>query len=126
MVGHTVSELYARILHKWISDELESERLEARGHTNLCPKCQTTDHISTFKAITKETCYYPSKVDYCCVDLQKLFYTILKEALFQGLRDIGISETLLDAIVSLYESILGCVQITHPFLLRPDYKVPLG
>jgi len=35
------------------------------------------------------------------------------EALFQRLRDINISETLLAAIMRLYESILGRLRLAH-------------
>jgi hypothetical protein len=34
-------------------------------------------------------------------------------SLFQKVRDIGISKTLLTAIMRLYKSILGCLRTTH-------------
>jgi hypothetical protein len=53
------------------------------------------------------------KVYSCFVDFQKAFDTVPREALFQRLRDIGISETLLVAIMRLYESVLGRLRMAH-------------
>jgi hypothetical protein len=42
-----------------------------------------------------------------------VFDTVPRDALFQRLRDIGISETLLVAIMRLYESVLGRLRMAH-------------
>jgi hypothetical protein len=45
--------------------------------------------------------------------LRKAFDTILRETLLQKLCNIGISETFLEAIMRLYESVLGCLGMAH-------------
>jgi hypothetical protein len=42
-----------------------------------------------------------------------VFDTVPRDALFQRLRDIGISEILLVTIMRLYESILGCLGMAY-------------
>jgi hypothetical protein len=74
---------------------------------------QTTDHIFTLRAIIEEARHRSSKVYCCFVDFRKAFDTVPREALFQRLRDINISETLLAAIMRLYESVLGRLRLAH-------------
>jgi hypothetical protein len=94
MVEHTFSKLYSTILYLWLSDELESHHLKAKGQANFHLEYQTTNHIFTLRAIIEEAHYRFSKVFYFFVVFQKAFDTILIEALFQQLHDIGISKTL--------------------------------
>jgi hypothetical protein len=47
------------------------------------------------------------KVYYCFVNFHKAFDSIPREALFQRLRDIGISKILLVAIMRLYEIVIS-------------------
>jgi hypothetical protein len=85
---------------------------------------QTINHIFTLRAIIEEARHRSSKVYCCFVDFQKAFDIVPREALFQRLCDIGISETLLVAIMRLYESVLGHLWMTHDLLTSS--KVPLG
>ena len=107
MVGHTFSKLYATTLHKGLSSFLEQKHLRAKGQAGFRPDHQTTDHIFTLWAIIKEARHRSSKVYSCFVDFRKAFDSILREDLFQRLREIGISSTLLTAVMRLYESVLG-------------------
>jgi hypothetical protein len=113
MVGHTFSKIYATILHLKLSRELERRQLRARGQAGFRHEHQTIDHILTLGAIIEEARHQSSKVYHCFVDFQKAFDSIPKEALFQRLEDIGISNTLLAATMRLYESVLGCIRTTH-------------
>jgi hypothetical protein len=60
-----------------------------------------------------EVGHHLSKFLYCIVDFLKAFYSVSREALFQRLRDIGISEILIVLIGCLYEVILGCLCTMH-------------
>ena len=113
MVGHTFSKLYATTLHQRLIDDLESHHLRAKGQVDFQPDYQTTDHIFTLKAIIEEARHRSSKVYTCFVDFRKSFDTVPRDALFQGLHDIGISEILLVAIMRLYESISRCLRMAH-------------
>jgi hypothetical protein len=113
MVGHTFSKLYATTLHQRLSDDLESRHLRAKGQAGFRPDYQTTDHIFTLRAIIEEARHRSSRVYCCFVDFRKAFDTVPREALFQRLRDINISETLLAAIMRLYESVLGRLRLAH-------------
>jgi hypothetical protein len=53
MVGHTFSKLYATILHQWLSDDLESRHLRAKGQAGFRLDYQTTDHIFTLKPLLR-------------------------------------------------------------------------
>jgi hypothetical protein len=53
------------------------------------------------------------KVYYCFVYFRKAFDFISPKAPFQRLKDIGISQTLLTAIMCLYESVLGRLRTVH-------------
>jgi hypothetical protein len=65
------------------------------------------------RAIIEEARHRSSKVYCCFVDFRKAFDSVPREALFQRLRDIGISPTLLTAIMRLYESVLGRLRTVH-------------
>lgn len=54
MVGHTISKLYAAVLHLKLSKEPKWRQLRARGQARFRPKHQTIDHILTLKAIIEE------------------------------------------------------------------------
>jgi hypothetical protein len=95
MVGHTFSKLYATVLHMKLSKELDQRSLRARGQAGFRPAHQTIDHIFTLQAIIEEARHRSSKVYCCFVDFRKAFDSVPREALFQRLRDIGISQTLL-------------------------------
>lgn len=78
-----------------------SRHLRVRGQAGFRPNYQTIDHIFTLQAIIEEAHHRSSKVYSCFVDFQKALDTMSREAFFQRLRDIGISETLLAAIMRL-------------------------
>ena len=65
------------------------------------------DHIFTLWAIIKEVQHHSKKVYCCFVDFHKAFDSIPRAALFQRLRDIGISKILLMTIMRLYEIVIG-------------------
>jgi hypothetical protein len=113
MVGYTFSKLYATVIHRKLSSDLEQRHLGARGHAGFRPAHQTIDHIFTLHVVMEEAQHHSSKVYYCFVDFQKAFDSIPREALLQRLKDIGISVTLLTAIMHLYESVLGRLHTTH-------------
>ena len=70
------------------------------------------DHIFTLRAIIKEAQLHSKKVYCYFVDYRKAFDSIPREALFQRLRDIGISEILLTIIMRLYETVIGRLKTT--------------
>ena len=106
MVGHTFSKLYAIVLHMQLYGERERRLCRARGHASFRLAHQTADHILMLRAIIEETRHRSLKVYYCFVDFRKVFVSVPRVALFQRLREIGIFETLLSAIMRLYESSL--------------------
>jgi hypothetical protein len=65
------------------------------------------DHIFTLQSIIEEACHRSLKVYTFFVDFRKAFNTVPQDALFQRLHDIGIFETLLLAIMGLYDSVFG-------------------
>jgi hypothetical protein len=100
----------------YTSGSLRSWRVDISGLEDKQVSTQTTrtiDHIFTLRAIIEEARHRSSKVYSCFVDFRKAFDTVPREALFQRLRDIGISETLLAAIMRLYESVLGRLRMAH-------------
>jgi hypothetical protein len=99
-LGHTFSKLYATVLHLKLFGELERQR-RAKRQDGFCPGHQTIDHILTLKAIIEEAQHRSSKAYCCFVDFQKAFDFIPREALFQRLTDIDISDTILSAIMRL-------------------------
>lgn len=107
MVGHTFSKLYATVLHRKLSSTLEERDLRAQGQAGFKPAHRTIDHIFTLRTVIEEARHRSSKVYCCFVDFRKAFDSVPREDLFQRLRDIGISTTLLTAIMRLYESVLG-------------------
>jgi hypothetical protein len=113
MVGHTFSKLYAIVLHRKLSSDLEQRQLRARGQAGFRPAHQTIDHIFTLRAVIEEARHRSSKVYCCFVDFRKAFDSVPREALLQRLRDIGISATLLTTIMRLYESVLGRLRAAH-------------
>ena len=80
---------------------------------DFCLDYQMIDHTFTLRAIIEEGRHHSSKVYSCFVDFRKAFDIVSREALFQRLCDISISETLLSSIMRLYESILGCLSMAH-------------
>jgi hypothetical protein len=106
MVGHTFSKLYGTVLHQWLSDDLESHHLRAKGQACFRPDYKTIDHIFILQAIVEEARHHSLKVYCCFVDFQKAFDTVPQKALVQRLQDINISKTLLASIMRLYESVL--------------------
>jgi len=88
-------------------------QLSARGQTGFQPDHQTIDHIFTLCVVIEEAQHHSSKVYCCFVYFRKAFDSVLREALLQRLRDIGISATLLTAIMHLYESVLGHLHAAH-------------
>ena len=113
MVDHRFSKLYAIVLHRKLSNDLEQRQLRARGYAGFRLDHQTIDHIFTLHAVIEEEGHHCSIV-YCrFIDFRKAFDSVLREALFQRLRDIGIYTTLLTAIMHLYESNLGHLHATH-------------
>ena len=86
---------------------LEQKHLRARGQAGFKPDHQTTDYIFTLRATIEEAWHRSSKVYCCFVDFRKAFDSVPREDLFQRLREIGFSSTLLTAIMRLYESVLG-------------------
>jgi hypothetical protein len=113
MVGHTFSKLYPTVFHLKLSRELERRQLSARGQVGFRLEHQTIDHILTLRAIIEEARHRSSKLYYCSVDFQKDLCSLLKVALFQRLRDIGISDTLLSSTMCLYESFIGRLCTAH-------------
>lgn len=106
MVGHTFSKLYATILHMRLPNELDWGQAGWLTH-------QSIDHIFTLWAIIEEARYRSLKVYYCYVYFQKAFDSVSREALFQRLRDICISTTLMTTIMRLYECVLGRLRILY-------------
>lgn len=87
MVGHTFSKLYAIVLHRKLSSDLEQRQLRARGQVSFQLAHQTIDHIFSLCAMIEEARHRSSKVYCCFVDFRKLL------TLFQGKpysRDSGI------------------------------------
>jgi hypothetical protein len=113
MVGHTFSKIYATVLHQWLFKQLESRHFSARGQAGFHPDYQTIDHIITLRSISEEARHRSSKVYNCFVDFRKAFDTMFRQELFQRLRNISIFETLLTAIMRLYESVLGCLRMAQ-------------
>jgi hypothetical protein len=72
-----------------------------------------TNQIFTLHAIIEEAHHRSSKVYSCFVDFWKAFDTVLREALFQKLGNIGISETLLAGIMRLYELVSRHLRMAH-------------
>jgi hypothetical protein len=99
MVGHTFSKLYATTLHLQLFEELKRRNLQGRGQAGFRPRYQIMDHILTLWAIIEEVRHHSSKVFCCFVDFQKAFDSVLQEAMFQRLRDIGVSKILIVAIM---------------------------
>jgi hypothetical protein len=112
MVGHTFSKLYATVLHRKLSSDLQQRHLRAREQAGFRPPHQNIDHIFTL-CVVIEARHRSSKVYCCFVDFQKAFDFVSREALLQRLKDIDISATLLTAITHLYESILGRLCTAH-------------
>lgn len=113
MVGHTFSKLYATVLHRKLSSDLQQRQLRARGQAGFRPAHQIIDHIFTFRVVIEEARHRSSKVHCCFVDFQKDFDSVPREALLQRLRDIGILVTLLTSITRLYESVLSRLRMVH-------------
>ena len=109
MVGHTLLKLYATILHRELSSALDQGNLKARGQAGFRPAQQTIDDIFTLRAMIEEARHRPSNVYCCFVDFRKSFP---REDMHR-LRNIGISTTLLTAIMRLYEFVLGCLRIVR-------------
>lgn len=110
MVGHMFSKFYATVLHRKLSSTLDERDLRAWGQAGFKPAHQTIDHIFTLRAVIEEARHRSLKVYCCFVDFWKAFDSVSREDFFQRLRDIGISTTLLTAIMRLYESVLGCLR----------------
>jgi hypothetical protein len=89
-----------------LSSDLERKHLRAKGQAGFRPSHQTINHNFTVRAIIEEAQHRSSKVYCCFVDFRKAFESVLREAFFQRLKEIGISPTLLTAITRLYESVL--------------------
>jgi len=122
MVDHTFSKLYAMVIHRNISSDLENRHLKAKGHVGFEPTHETIDHIFTLQAIIGASQNRSSKVYYCFVYFWKDFYFVPREALFQRLKDIGISHTLLTSIMHLYESVLGFLHRVHGISDQEYYR----
>ena len=71
------------------------------------------DHTFTLRAIIEEGRHHSSKFYSCFVDFRKAFDTVLREELFQRLRDSGISGTHLETIMGLYESVVERPRMAH-------------
>jgi hypothetical protein len=108
-----------------LSSELERRHLRARGQAGFRPTHQTTNHIFNLRAIIEEAHHRFLKVYYCFVDFQKAFDSVSREALFQRLKDIAISRTLLTAIMRLYESVLSRLRTAHgiSYFIKSTIKV---
>ena len=65
------------------------------------------DRILTLRAVIEEAHHRSTNVYCCFVDFHKAFDSVPEVALFQRLKDIGISEILLTAIMRLYEQVEG-------------------
>lgn len=107
MIGHTFSKLYATTLINILSSELNMRNCRAKGQAGFKVDYQTMDHRFTLRAIIEEAYHHSKKLYYYFVDFHKAFDSIPRVALFQRLRNIGISEILLKAIIRLYEIVIG-------------------
>jgi len=91
------------VLSLKLSRELERRQPRAKGQARFQHEQQTIDHILTLWAIIEEVHHRSLKVSCCFVDFQKALDYVSCEALFNRLRDIGISDTLPTAIMHLYK-----------------------
>ena len=107
MIGHAFAKLYAIALNNMLSAELDKIGCRARGQVGFWIYYQTMDHIFTLWTIIEEARHI-SEIFYCCfVDFWKAFDSVPRVALFERLREIGISEMLRIAIMRLYETVVG-------------------
>lgn len=113
MIGHTFVKLYAPALNTILSSELDRRNCRAKGQVRFRADYQTVDHIFTLRAIIEEARHHLKKVYSCFVDFRMAFDSIPRAALFQRLRDIGISKILLTAIMRLYETVIGRLRTTE-------------
>lgn len=63
------------------------------------PGYQMIDHILTMQAIIEEARCLSSKVFYYFIKFQNAFDLVLREAMFQGLREIGASKILIAIVM---------------------------
>lgn len=107
MIGHAFAKLYATTLNAMLFGDLDRKGCRARGQAGFRADYQTMDHIFTLWAIIEEARHRSEKVYCCFVDFRKAFDSVPRMALFERLREIGISEMLLTAIMRLYETVIG-------------------
>jgi len=115
MIGHIFAKLYAIVLNAMLSSEVDKKGCRARGMAGFRTNCQTLDHIFTLCAIIEEARHRSEKVYCCFVDFYKAFDFVPMIALFGRLREIGISEMLLTAIMRLYETVVGRLRTSEVF-----------
>jgi hypothetical protein len=113
MVGHTFSKLYATVLHLKLSGSLRGGNLELEDRLDFDLSTKPLITSSHSGPSLRRHDIALRKFTVVLWTFRKLLISVPREALFQRLRDIGISETLLSAIMRLYESVLGRLRTTH-------------
>ena len=83
------------------------------------------DHIFTLWAIIEEARHKSEKVYCCFVDFRKVFDSVPRVALFERLREIGISEMLRIAIMRLYERVTSRLRTTEGFSIPIQSNIGL-
>jgi hypothetical protein len=120
-----VSKCYTFVLNKRLVNWAEEQGKLTESQAGFRKGYATTDHIFTLNAII-EKCFAKKgcKLYACFVDLKSAFDCVQREPLFEVLVKHGMNGKFMQAVVSIYKTVLSCVRIEDR--LTEFFECPVG
>ena len=105
-----VSKAYTYILNRRLVQWVEREEKIVEEQAGFRAGYSTVDHIFTLYALVEKFLAKNTKLYVAFVDFRKAFDSVNRNALWQVLRNSGVSGKLYWALRGVYDSVLACVR----------------
>jgi hypothetical protein len=67
------------------------------------PSKSRADHINTFRKIVQQSVVFPSPLQLVFIDFQRAFDTLAHSAIWQALKENGVSQNIVTIIKAIYD-----------------------
>jgi len=107
-----VSKCYTSILNKRLVTWAEENNKMSDAQAGFRKGYSTIDHIFTLSAIVEKSLgKRGGKLYVCFVDLRKAFDSVRRDLLLEIMEKNGLSSKFMNAILSMYKSVVSCVRV---------------
>ena len=123
---NVIAKIFSLVLRNRLNKWCENEQVFNDSQFGFRDKRSTADAIFILHSVIQKILSRNKKLWCIFIDYEKAFDTVIRDALWVKLLEIGISCKMLNMIKSIYTNVKSCVKLTSYMDMSDFFEITLG